>query len=403
MAQLIRALATRHDVASIYLRARGEEPIDDDLRETLVRVEEIPYPRRLGLAARVARRTAAIRGIPAWASFVDVPALSGRLREMVTDWHPDIVHFEYHVMGQYARALPDRRAARVLSEYEAGVLAAREHIATGREGGALQARLQRRAWERFERRIIARMDAVVVFSDRDREALTPLARGKPIVRIGIGTRLPPCALDPLGAADHPRLVFVGNFMHPPNVDAALRLMDHIFPAVRARVPNAVLRIVGAHPPQELFARAGAGVDVTGRVPAVEALEVVARPAAVDRRVARLAVLHVRPLSPDETRDEELRLGGGMRVKVVEALAHGKAVVASPRAVEGLDVTDGVHVALAERDEEFVSRIVALLESPSTRASLARSAREWAIANLGDERWVAEYEALYATLRPRLTS
>ena len=380
MAQLIRALATRHDVASIYLRARGEEPIDDDLRETLVRVEEIPYPRRLGLAARVARRTAAIRGIPAWASFVDVPALSGRLREMVTDWHPDIVHFEYHVMGQYARALPDRRAARVLSEYEAGVLAAREHIATGREGGALQARLQRRAWERFERRIIARMDAVVVFSDRDREALTPLARGKPIVRIGIGTRLPPCALDPLGAADHPRLVFVGNFMHPPNVDAALRLMDHIFPAVRARVPNAVLRIVGAHPPQELFARAGDGVDVTGRVPDVTPW-------------MNAAALILVPL----------RVGGGMRVKVVEALAHGKAVVASPRAVEGLDVTDGVHVALAERDEEFVSRIVTLLESPSTRASLARSAREWAIANLGDERWVAEYEALYATLRPRLTS
>jgi glycosyltransferase involved in cell wall biosynthesis len=95
----------------------------------------------------------------------------------------------------------------------------------------------------------------------------------------------------------------------------------------------------------------------------------------------------------------LRLGGGMRVKVLEALAHGKAVVASKRALEGLDVTDGVQVAMAETDDEFSAKIIELLESQSRRTTMARNAREWATANLGDERWVAEYEALYDTLRP----
>lgn len=376
MSQLLQALAHRHDIAAVYLRERGEPAIDDELRVSLAQVEEVPFPRRLTMTARLARRTAAFRGIPAWASFVDVPELASRVRQMATTWRPEIVHFEYHVLGQYARALPDHRAARILSEYEAGVLAAREHIATGKTGDALGAALQRRAWDRFERRIIAAMDAVVVFSDRDRDALTPLSRGTPIVRIGIGTRVPLEPLDPLGSADYPRLVFVGNFMHPPNVDAAVRLTDSIFPAVRARMPNAVLRIVGANPPPELLARARDGIDVTGRVPDVVPW-------------MNAAAVIVVPL----------RVGGGMRVKVVEALAHGKAVVASPRAIEGLDIADGVHVAVAEGDDDFVARIVALLASPGARTSLAQNARAWAIANLGDERWVADYEALYDSLRP----
>jgi len=87
------------------------------------------------------------------------------------------------------------------------------------------------------------------------------------------------------------------------------------------------------------------------------------------------------------------------VKVVEALAYGKAVVASPRALEGLNVTDGVEVGVADSDDQFVTRIVSLLESPDARGALARKAREWAVANLGTERWVAEYEALYDRLRP----
>lgn len=376
MAHLIQALATRHDVAAIYLREHAESPMDDDLHASLARVEEVPCPRRPSFATRLARRTAALRGVPAWASFVDVPELAHRVRDVMGAWRPDIVHFEYHVMGQYARALSDRRAARILSEYEAGVLAAREHIATGKDGGALQASLQRRAWRRFERRIIGAMDAVVVFSERDRDALAPLAGKTPIVRIGIGTRLPSAPLDPLGTSDHPRLVFIGNFMHPPNVDAAIRLTDSIFPAVRARVPGTMLRIVGAQPPAELLARAREGIDVTGRVPDVVPW-------------LNAAALVVVPL----------RVGGGMRVKVVEALAHGKTVVASPRALEGLNVNDGVEVAVADTDEEFVTRIVSLLQSPNARGAMARNARKWACDNLGDERWVAEYEALYDRLRP----
>jgi glycosyltransferase involved in cell wall biosynthesis len=93
----------------------------------------------------------------------------------------------------------------------------------------------------------------------------------------------------------------------------------------------------------------------------------------------------------------LRRGGGMRVKVMEALAAGKAVVASPLAAAGLDVTHGQQLLLAERDDEFASLIVNLLNDPAERRRLAESARSWAATNLDWRRPVAAYEALHDRL------
>ena len=89
----------------------------------------------------------------------------------------------------------------------------------------------------------------------------------------------------------------------------------------------------------------------------------------------------------------------MRVKVMEALALGKAVVASPLAVEGLAVSTGDQVLLAETDEEFVTAAVTLLEVTSRRAALARRAQAWAASNLGWEHPLAAFEALYTSLLP----
>ena len=96
----------------------------------------------------------------------------------------------------------------------------------------------------------------------------------------------------------------------------------------------------------------------------------------------------------------LRLGGGMRVKVLEALGAGKAVVASSLAVEGLDVVDGEHVLLAETDQQFSDAIVQLLSDPTRRKALAAHAYAWAHAHLGWERSIAAYEGLYESLTER---
>ena len=370
-ASLLDALSRHHDIACVYFRAADEPEFDEGVASRCAVVVEVPVRARVPRLTRIARHLAPLRGIPTWAAWRNEPAFARRAAEVAAAWMPDIVHFEYHVMGQYAFGLHDSTAARILTQYEAGVLAADEHLSTG-DDRAPASRVERRAWARFERRVMAAMDAVIVFSERDRAALTPLAGRTPIVRIPIGTPVPAAPLDPLGAADPPLLLFIGNFVHPPNRDAAVRLAETILPAVRNAIPAARLRIVGDGPPSR--AVNVAGVEATGVVPDVT-------PHLDD------AALVVVPL----------RVGGGMRVKVVEALAHGKAVVASPRAVEGLDVESGVQLVVADTDEQFVTEIVRLLRAPEQRRRLAVNARAWACAHLGEERWVAAYDALYDSL------
>ena len=93
----------------------------------------------------------------------------------------------------------------------------------------------------------------------------------------------------------------------------------------------------------------------------------------------------------------LRLGGGMRIKVLESLVAGKAVVTTSLAAEGLDIQDGEQLAIAETDDEFVTRIVELLQNPEKRLAIAKCARPWARENIAWEQSVAKYESLYQRL------
>jgi polysaccharide biosynthesis protein PslH len=374
LGELVAALSTRHDLAVLYLRARGEPSIDDALARRCSLVQEVARDRATPFSTRLRRRIGPLLGVPTWAAYLSVDEFAVHVRRLADQWKPDVVHFEYHVMGQYANALPDRSAARVLTEHEPGVLAAREHMAVRRGVIGLWDWLERRAWERYERRVLANVNAVVVFTTRDRLELQPLAGATPIVVIPFHTALPPRPIaQERNAAVSADVLFVGSFVHPPNTDAARRLVEAIFPRVRRRVGEATLHIVGENPPARLRRASGPGVRLTGRVPDVT-------PYLVQAAV-------VIPL----------RLGGGMRVKTLEALAAGKAVVASPRALEGLDVTDGVEVIVSESDDAFADAIASLLVDAHRREALGRAARAWAEQYLSPERWLIAYERLYDDL------
>jgi polysaccharide biosynthesis protein PslH len=380
MAQLLAGLGRRHRVALLYLRGDGEPGVDDELRGRLERAEQLPRfgrNRAVGLRRRLHKQARAAAALvssrPTWATHCWVPALAARLRELAHTWKPDVVQAEYHVMGQYLAFLNGSPARRILTEYEPGIGPARELWRSSRGFDRLRNRLDLLAWERFEGRVAGLADAVVVFTERDRDALAPYTGSVPLVTIPLGTELPPRPLDPAGHPP-PSVLFTGSYNHPPNVDAALRLARSIFPRVRERQPDAVLTLAGEAPPGELRAAAGPGVTVTGFVPSLQpyldGAAVVAAP---------------------------LFQGGGMRVKILEALAAGKAIVASPLAVEGIRVADGEQVLLAETDEAFAGAILSLLEDRDRRVALAGRARAWAEENLGWGRWIAAYEELYDRL------
>jgi glycosyltransferase involved in cell wall biosynthesis len=163
---------------------------------------------------------------------------------------------------------------------------------------------------------LGQVDPTVVFTERDRRALAPLAAAGSIFTVPLGTDIPTRPLDPMGA-EPPSVVFVGNFTHPPNVESATSLLPEIVPLVRRAVPGLQAFVVGPRPPAGLRRMEDAGTFVTGAV------------VAVDPYLERASVV-VAPVWS----------GGGMRVKVLEALAAGKALVATPLALEGLEVVAG---------------------------------------------------------------
>ncbi len=372
VAQLVTHLSARHVVGLLVLREAGEPPVDTALRAACDFVEEVEIPEvgesvRSRLANRVRLRSALLRGTPTWAAERTAPLFASRLEQIASSWQPDVVQLEFRIMGQFLPALDGTSAVRVLVDHDAVSV-------EGHQPSRLFAPLEAYAWKALARTVSDHADAIVVFTRRDQELVERLNRSTPVERIPLGYDLPPRALDPRGTSEH-GILFVGSFIHPPNVDAAERLAREILPLVRERVPDATATLVGSYPSARVEALGGNGVDVQGDVPDVkpflEAAAVVAAP---------------------------VRLGGGMRVKVLETLAAGKALVATSLAVDGLDVVDGRDVVLAESDDAFADALVALLLDAERRVALARAAGRWAARNLDIDSRVRAYEALYASLR-----
>ena len=379
IAQLITHLAQRNvKIGLCYLRYEKEPTVDTLLRERCEVIEEVVISENgaSGLKRGLERLQiwkAMLAGKPLWAIDRYSPDYEERLKDLLKTWHPDVVQIEFHVMGQYLPVLMNYPAPRILIEHEPGAEAARESLKSPYAQGRMIPFLDLFAWQQFERRITAQVDTVVVFTERDRKAIRGLGQKTPIVEIPLGTEI--SEAQPISAPREPlSLVFVGNFKHPPNLDAADRLINHIFPRVQAQFPEVQLFIVGDHLPASIQRHEDKNVIVTGYVPDV---------APYLKRAALVVV--------------PLRLGGGMRVKMLEALAAGTAIIASSRAVEGLDVVDGEQLILAEDDNEFAGAIIDLLHNSEKRLALAREARSWASANLSWDGLAAVYERLYRSL------
>jgi polysaccharide biosynthesis protein PslH len=368
VAQLVSRLAARNRIAVLTLRAEHDQPVDESLRDRCELVEEVPRhligrsPRHAWTERR--RLLMLLSGKPPWLAGACVAGFANRLSDIVHSWAPDVVQVEFLVMAQYLRALNRCRAARVLVDLDPPL----------RSPQPLHARL---AWRRVLITGARLADAVVVLTDSDRELIQSLTGAQRIVRIPLAVELPQRALNPVGSVSSPTVLFFGSFTHRPNVDATLRLVREIFPRVLLRTPRARLSVIGANPPRSVRRAAGAHVAIMGAVPDLGPY--------LDQ-----AAVVVAPIST----------GGGMRVKVLETLAAGKALVASRLAVDGLDLTTGAQVALASTDAEFAERIAELLDDPARRASMAREARRWAHANLGWEGPVSAYDALYESLTGR---
>ncbi|MFV0350113.1 MAG: glycosyltransferase family 4 protein [Halodesulfovibrio sp.] len=155
------------------------------------------------------------------------------------------------------------------------------------------------------------------------------------------------------------LVFTGSMDWRPNQDAVSHFVDAVFPLITAQRPDVTFYVVGRHPPERLKAQweQTPGVVVTGIVDDV-------------RGYIHDATVYVVPL----------RIGGGSRLKILEALSMEKVVVSTRVGAEGLHFDDGVHLLLRDSPDEFATAVLQVLQSPEPYAGLAQQGRRWVLDN-----------------------
>jgi glycosyltransferase involved in cell wall biosynthesis len=239
--------------------------------------------------------------------------------------------------------------------------------------GLLVKAILMRGWEA---RHAPRFDRCLVVSEIEAQRLCAVAAGTAVSLIPNGVDT--AALRPLSeAAAGQRLIFVGHLRYPPNIDAVRFLAHHILPALRARIPEARLTVVGDGAPGVLGEFRGRDdIDLVGRVPSP-------LPYYQDAHVAVVP----------------LRAGGGTRLKILEAMALGRPVVSTPLGCEGLAVEHGKHLLIASDAEDFAAAVARLLTDRALATRLILVARalverdyDWtAIA----ERLLSVYDELLA--------
>jgi len=201
------------------------------------------------------------------------------------------------------------------------------------------------AWKMsgYETRSLRRFQHVVAVSDHDRNAMLTLSSGCPITVVLTGVDTEQYQVVPSAPGTPPLIVFTGSMDWEPNIDAVKYFCREIWPKVLNIFPDARFQIVGRSPHASVQRLASASVEVTGTVPSVA-------------DYLRSATVVVVPL----------RIGGGTRLKIFEAMAMGKALVSTTIGAEGLNVTSGRNVLIADDARSFADSILQLLRDPKLR-------------------------------------
>lgn len=242
-------------------------------------------------------------------------------------------------------------------------------------------REQWRRMDRHERAECRRFDQVVAVSRADAEELERAygLAGVADVPTGVDVEF----FTPSGTVSRaPReLVFTGSMDWMPNEDGILWFVEQVLPRIHARLPDVTLTVVGRNPPPRISAFAGRDtrLRVTGSVEDVRPF--------IERAAACIV---------------PLRVGGGTRLKIYEALAMERPVVSTTIGAEGLPLQAGRHLLVADGEGAFADAVIHLLEEPAGAAAMARAAATYVRDHFGWDAVADAFAALVGTPAPGAT-
>lgn len=350
---MVRHLAGRHEV-HVLTHAHGEPDAEAEAIRELAElgVRQQVFPRPAHGWAEKARW--ALRPEPYFVLHNRNPALEQALAELDRERGLDVVHLELGYLEPLLHGVGPR-CARTLAEQELMSLnVERLRAVPFRHKSPYQhyISLELPRIRRFETTAFRRLDRLFGITEGEATRLSELS-GRPVGVLPhvVDTRAftPPAAP---GSTDGREVLFVGNYGHHPNVEAAFWLLERVWPAVRRVLPDARVTLVGpglAPGQRETLARLGASLP--GRVEDL--------PASYQR-----AAVFANPI----------RSGGGMRGKVLEACACGVPVVSTAMGLEGVAGTPGRDWVRADAPEAFAEALLRLMRDPDERGAIGRSAR-----------------------------
>lgn len=202
------------------------------------------------------------------------------------------------------------------------------------------------------------VDAILAVSQED---LDSVRQDIPNLRAFMVPNIHPIPGPATVARASDRIVFVGSFLHEPNVDAVIWFVNEVLPLILAAVPGVKFQIVGYGPPPEVAALASAHVDVVGHVPSTAPY-------------LESATVSVAPL----------RFGAGVKGKIGEAMAHRLPVVTTGIGVEGFGLTPGVNVLVGDSADAFARHVVRLLQEPGAREQIADAGFRFICDNFSEQ-------------------
>ncbi len=379
---LIVQVAAQHEVALLSFAQDASQdagPLGGPCRP-LVRV---PMPPERSAGERL--RTLFTTGKPDMALRLYSPAYAQALRELLTTEAFDVVQVEGIELACYlplVRQWMGARAPRlILDEYNAEYLLQQRAFETDlrslrRFPTALYSLIQWRRLMRFERGVCRQADRVLAVSEADADVLRRLVGGlEPVVvPNGVDTlRYHPGLPDSL-PLEHPALLFTGKMDFRPNTDACLWFHRHVWPLVRAGAHQARLYVVGKNPPPRLKPLLDdPSVTVSGYVS-----DILPYFGGADVYIA------------------PLRIGGGTRLKVLEAMSAGLPLVSTTLGVEGVSLLPGEHALLADTRQAFAEAILSLLGDPARRQALGAAARQFVLEHYDWRLIVPRLAPVYAS-------
>jgi sugar transferase (PEP-CTERM/EpsH1 system associated) len=367
---LLREAARRHAVTFLTFVQHPEEW--DGLKvleEFCVRVVAMETPAdrsRLSLAAGL------VANLPSSLPFVAAKYDTKEMRAAIAEasqQEVDLLHLDMLPLAVYLDALPG--APTVLVDHNVEHILLERRVET--ESGLARAfwRTQARRLKRFEAGAVSRATRVIAVSDVDAAILRGLSPGAEVRTVPNGVDVDYFRPSEQ-AEDGNEIVFVGAMTHQPNVDSVRFFCESVWPVVRATRPGARFTVIGAHPPDSVLAYGKLpGVSIEGQVPDI-------RP-----YVSRAAVYVV-----------PLRVGGGTRLKILDAMAMGKAIVSTAVGCEGLEVRDGHDIVVADEPGDIAAKVLMLMDDAALRNRLGRAARQTVEERYTWERLGEAQEAVY---------